>query len=46
MWGVAGLLFLVSETKDIVEKEWDSSLPLSGCYGVAPLILFVDKDFD
>ena len=49
MWEVAGLLFLVSETKDMVEKGmgfFSESLLLSGCLGGAPLIFFLDKDFD
>ena len=49
MWEVAGLLFLVSETKDMVEKGmrfFSESLLLSGCLRGAPLIFFVDKYFD
>ena len=49
MWEVAGLLFLVSETKDMVEKGmgfFSESLLLSGCLRGAPLIFFLDKDFD
>ena len=49
MWEVAGLLFLVSETKDMVEKRmgfFSESLLLSGCFGGAPSIFFLDKDFD
>ena len=49
MWEVAGLLFLITETKDKVEKGMrflSESLLSAGCMGDVPLIFFLDKDFD
>ena len=49
MWEIAGLLFLVSETKDKVETGMNffrDSLLSAGCIGDAPLLFFLDKDFD
>ena len=49
MWEVAGLLFLITETKDKVEKGmrfFSESLLSAGCMGDVPLIFFLDKDFD